>query len=112
MYGVLDTRLSTREYLVGERFSIADVANFAVVDVGPTAGIDRSKFPHLDRWWKVVAARPAVQRGSMVPFPNPMLGATYVQRLKDEPGFKEQEDEVFKKIEEAKSQYGYMYCSP
>ena len=112
MYGILDTRLSTREYLVSDRFSIADIANFAVVDVGPTAGVDRSKFLHLDRWWKMVAARAAVQKGSTVPFPNPMLGATYVQRLKDEAGFEEQEEEVFKKIEDAKVQYGYKYSSP
>ena len=65
---------------MGNHFSIADIANFAVVDVGRTSGIDRSKFEHVERWWKVIAARTAVQKGSMVPFPNPMLGCTYIQR--------------------------------
>jgi glutathione S-transferase len=104
--------LSTREYLVGNHFSIADIANFAVVDVGRTSGVDRARFEHVDRWWKTIAARPATQTGSMIPFPNPMLGRTYMQRWMEEPGFKEQEDAVFKTIEDAKVKYGYLYSSP
>lgn len=60
----------------------------------------------------MIAARPAVKKGSTIPFPNPMLGCTYMQRLADEPGFQEKEDEVFRMIEDAKEQYGYKYSSP
>ena len=112
LYGILDARLADSEYLVGNRFSIADIANFAVVDVGPTAGVDRSQFPNLYRWWKAIASRPAVQRGSSVPFPNPFLGAAYLDRFNDELGFKEKEDELFLNIKKAKEQYGYKYASP
>ena len=41
-----------------------------------------------------------------------MLGYTYIQRLAEEPGFREKEDEVFKKIEDAKVKYTYQYSSP
>ena len=57
LYGILNSRLSTRKYLVGDHFSIADIAAFAVIDVGPTAGINRSSFAHLNRWWGEVSAR-------------------------------------------------------
>ena len=112
LYGVLDTRLADREYLVGEQYSIADIANFAIVDVGPTAGVDPSQFPNLERWWSKIAGRPAVQKGSIVPFPLPLLGAAYRQRLEDEPEFKEKEEELFERVDAAKKQYGYKYSSP
>ena len=104
--------MSTRKYLVGDHFSIADIAAFAVIDVGPTAGIDRSSFAHLNRWWGEVSARPAVQKGSTVPFPNPMLGRPYTQRIAEDIVFEAQEDDAFKKIEDAKFRYGYKYSSP
>ena len=112
LYGVLDTFLKDREYLVCGKFSIADIANFAVVDVGPAVGVDRTQFPNLHRWWKNIASRPAVQRGSVVPFANPLLGATYMRRLVDEPEFKKEEDKLFGDIHRAKEQYGYKYSSP
>lgn len=98
--------------MVGEHFSIADIAVFAVVDVGPMAGIDRSSFPNLYRWWNLISARPAVQRGSTVPFANPVLGQSYLQRIGEDTGLKQQEEELFEKIEEAKARYGYKYFSP
>jgi len=112
MYGILDSRLASRDYIVGDRFSIADIANFASVDVGPAAGVDRSQFPNLYKWWKRISSRPAVQKGSSVPFPNPLLGAEYLRRLQEEPGVQEREDEVFAAINAAKERYGYKYESP
>lgn len=112
LYGVLDAWLADHEYLVGNRYSIADIAVFAVVDVGPAAGIKRGQFPNLERWWSNISSRPAVQKGSTVPFPNPMLGATYQHRLSEDPEFKRQEDELFQAVKDAKERYEYKYSSP
>jgi GSH-dependent disulfide-bond oxidoreductase len=61
LYGVLDRRLSDREYLAGE-YSIADMASWPWV-LPAAAGQDVEKFPHMKRWLEAVGARPAVQRG-------------------------------------------------
>lgn len=81
-YGVLDPQLAERECLVGERYPIADIANFAVADVGATAGVDRCIFQNQNRWWSKISSRPAVQRGSSNSFPQStsgqcLLEATY-----------------------------------
>lgn len=112
LYGVLDAYLQDKEYIVGGQYSIADMANFAMVDLAPTVGIDRARFLNLSRWHSNIGSRPAVQKGSSVPFLNPLLGAGYARRLVDEPGFKEREDELVQLIEKAKAQYGYKYSSP
>jgi hypothetical protein len=102
LFGVLDTRLQNMNYLVGDKFSIADIASFVAVDVAPVAGIERSHFPNVHRWWKAIGDRPAVHNGSCVPFPNPMVGAEYIRRLNEEPGFKAEEEEVFQTVKRAK----------
>jgi GST-like protein len=69
LYGVLDRRLKESEYLAGE-YSIADVANFPWVRNPAYHGIEASDYPHLARWRDAIAARPAVQRGLLVPHPR------------------------------------------
>jgi glutathione S-transferase len=106
LYGVLNTRLDGRDFLVGDKYSFADMVAFVAVDVGPVAGIDRSRFPNVYRWWKSIGSRPAVQAGSSVPFALPLIGQAYLQRLKDEPQFKKEEDEILDFVKKAKQQYG------
>jgi GST-like protein len=66
LYGVLDRRLAEAEFLAGE-YSIADIATFPWIARYEWHGIDWELYPHLKRWYSVVAARPAVQRGYQVP---------------------------------------------
>lgn len=68
LFGVLDAALATSDYLAGD-YSIADMACFPWVRGHDWAGVDMSGFIHLKRWFDVVAARPAVQRGLLVPTP-------------------------------------------
>lgn len=77
---VLDKHLSTRTYIVGNEYSIADIAIYPWYDAirGETykhkasgrAGGDflstREKFPHVEAWANRIAARPAVARGMTV----------------------------------------------
>lgn len=66
LYGVLDTRLKDHEYLAGD-YSIADIANWSWVRSYAWAGLDLAGLPNLARWLEQLAARPACQRGILVP---------------------------------------------
>ena len=68
LYKVLDTRLADNEYLAGD-YSIADIANWSWASIHFWAGVDISDLPHLSRWIELLRARPAVQRGIVVPEP-------------------------------------------
>jgi GST-like protein len=62
LYGVMNKRLATRDYLAGA-YSIADMACFGWARAWERQGQDVSEFPHFKRWLDRVTARPAVQRG-------------------------------------------------
>jgi GST-like protein len=62
LYGVMDKRLATVDYLAGE-YSIADMATWPWVKVRWLHEIEIDEFPNVKRWYEQVGARPAVQRG-------------------------------------------------
>ena len=66
LYEVLDTRLQAVEFLAGE-YSIADIATFPWVRGHEWSGVDVEGLPALQRWMATLEARPAVQRGLLVP---------------------------------------------
>lgn len=66
LYEVLNTRLGEAEYLGGD-YSIADIATYPWVRVHDWAGVAVEGLDHLQRWMDALAARPAVQRGLLVP---------------------------------------------
>lgn len=66
LYGVLDKQLSSRAYLCGEQYTIADIACFPWTRSTQNQGIDWADFPHVKRWHDAIAARPAVQKGVSV----------------------------------------------
>jgi GST-like protein len=61
LYGVLDRRLADRDYIAGD-YSIADMASYPWVVPYRSHGQDLGAFPNLERWFRAVEARPAVQR--------------------------------------------------
>jgi GST-like protein len=61
LYGVMNTRLATREFLAG-RYSIADIACVGWVRLAERQGQNLAQFPHLQRWFETIRARPAVKR--------------------------------------------------
>jgi GSH-dependent disulfide-bond oxidoreductase len=65
LYGVMDKRLSDREYLAGE-YSIADMASWPWVVAWERVGQNLADFPNLSRWFEAIKARPAVDRGFAV----------------------------------------------
>jgi GSH-dependent disulfide-bond oxidoreductase len=64
--GVLDRRLGESRYLAGAEYSIADIANFPwLLSAGKS--VDLASYPHLTRWIDELKARPAVERGLLIP---------------------------------------------
>ena len=70
---VLDQHLAKHEYLCGDNYSIADIANWAwygQVVLGDVYDaiefLEADSYEHVNRWAKQIATRSAVQRGVMV----------------------------------------------
>jgi len=66
LYGVIDKRLSHSAFLAGDDYSIADIATFPWLRSWQNQGVQLSDYPHLQKWFDGIAARPAVQRGLAV----------------------------------------------
>ena len=66
LYEVLDSRLGEAEYLADD-YGIADIATYPWVRVHDWAGVSVDGLEHLQRWMAALAARPAVQRGLLIP---------------------------------------------
>jgi len=56
----LEAHLASREYLVAERFTIADIALFAYVHVADEGGFRLADYPAVTRWLQRVASQPGV----------------------------------------------------
>ena len=72
LLGVLNQRLEEREWIMGDAYTIADIATFPWVrnllgfyGAGELVGI--ANFPHVARALETFAARPAVARGLNIP---------------------------------------------
>lgn len=63
LYGVLDKRLAQHAYLVGDEYSVADIATFPWLRSWENQGVKLADYPNVKRWFDEIAARPAVQRG-------------------------------------------------
>ncbi|MDB5775072.1 MAG: glutathione S-transferase [Herbaspirillum sp.] len=66
LYGVLDKQLAKTEWLAGDNYTIADIANFPWTRSHENQGVDLADFPHVKRWFDAMNDRPAVQRGVTV----------------------------------------------
>lgn len=60
-YGLLDERLAGRQYLFGDKFTVADAYLFTVTNWAKAVKADLSKLAHLQKFQERVAARPAVK---------------------------------------------------
>jgi GST-like protein len=61
LYGVLNKRLSDREFIAGD-YSIADMASYPWVVGHKNQGQNIDDFPHLKRWLETIQARSATVR--------------------------------------------------
>jgi GST-like protein len=65
LYRVLDHRLRDREF-VAESYSIADMAIYPWIYPWQKQRQDLNQFPHLQRWFNMMAQRPAVMRAYQI----------------------------------------------
>jgi glutathione S-transferase len=55
---VMEDHLKTREFFVGERYTIADISLFAYTHVADQGGFDLTQFPAIQAWIERVKAQP------------------------------------------------------
>ncbi|MES2718290.1 MAG: glutathione binding-like protein [Pseudomonadota bacterium] len=66
LYGVMDRRLAGQAFFAGD-VSIADFAIVGWVWRHARHQVDLADFPHVQRWYQAMLARPGVARGFAVP---------------------------------------------
>lgn len=62
LYRLIDDRVSDREWIAGDDYSIADIATFPWGEYLDRHGFDQSSYPSLMQWRDRIAMRPAVGR--------------------------------------------------
>jgi glutathione S-transferase len=55
---VLEKGLAGKNFLVGNRYSLADIALYAYTHVAPEGGFDLAKFPNIRGWCERIAKQP------------------------------------------------------
>ncbi|MCC7248568.1 MAG: glutathione S-transferase C-terminal domain-containing protein [Lysobacter sp.] len=81
LLGVLDKRLQSRAFIVGDDYTIADMACYPWIAPYTSAPIDLEPYPEVRRWQAAIRARPATQRAyALTKQVNPQAG----QPLTDE----------------------------
>lgn len=56
--GVLELGLAGKEFLVADRFTLADIALYAYTHVAPEGGVSLDGYPNIRAWMARVAAQP------------------------------------------------------
>ncbi|AFT69590.1 Glutathione S-transferase [Alloalcanivorax dieselolei B5] len=64
---VMDQHLSTRTFMVGERYSIADIALYAYTHEAHEGGFDLSLYPHVQAWLDRVSGQPGHVTTEQIP---------------------------------------------
>jgi GST-like protein len=67
LYAVMDRQLAANAYLAGADYTIADIATWPWVARFEFHRVNLAEYPNVQRWFDVIGARPAVQRGMAVP---------------------------------------------
>ena len=66
LYAVLEKQLAEKQFLAGE-YSIADIGTYPWVWRHDGHNVKLEDFPNVKRWYEMISARPAVQKGMEVP---------------------------------------------
>jgi GST-like protein len=85
LYGVLNKRLADRKFILGNQYTIADMAAYPWL-IPERQGQDMADFPHLARWHAAIKARPATvrayaRRQEVNPNPPAVMGEAERKRL-------------------------------
>lgn len=78
LYQVLNDRLAEQQaagqdlWIVGGKYSAADICCFSWINWSLWAGVDAKPFAEIEKWLEAIRNRPAVERGVNVPVPFEM----------------------------------------
>ncbi|PKC53576.1 glutathione S-transferase [Rhizophagus irregularis] len=73
LYDVMNKSLEGKEYLVGNKFTLADAMSYPMIRGHFFSGIESiDEFPNLKAWVERIDTRPATQKGLNVPVPDKM----------------------------------------
>lgn len=67
LFVILDNALANKTYLVGNRFTLADLHVASVVNVTLSLGFDTAAYPHVHTWIKACQDRPAWHKVCSLP---------------------------------------------
>lgn len=101
LYQVLDDRLAAQHsagqglWIVGNKFTIVDIACFSWINWAAWAGIETQPFPNVQKWLETIQQRDAVERGVNVPVPFDVREKMKDQKKADEYA-KEQSEWIMK----------------
>lgn len=90
LYQVLEDRLAAQEaegkglWMVGGKYTIADLACFSWVNWAEWAGIPTKPFPKIEKWMGTINERPATQKGVNIPEPFAMKEAMKTKEGEEE----------------------------
>ena len=70
-FKVINEYLASRPYLIGGRFTVADLNVATVLDLAPQTGVSLAQWPHLQRWHEECLSRPAAADWKDVRFSIP-----------------------------------------
>jgi glutathione S-transferase len=59
---LLETHLAERDYLVGDRYTLADLALFGYVHVADEGGLEMDRFPAVQRWLERITQQPGFMK--------------------------------------------------
>jgi glutathione S-transferase len=65
---LLDAHLATREFFVGDRYTVADIAVYGYTHLAHEAGIDMEPYPHDRAWFARVEGQPGYME-DVEPYP-------------------------------------------
>ena len=68
---VLETRLTEREWVAADEYTIADMALYPWVRAYPWAKVEADDLPALQDWFARLEGRPALQQALTIPKPQP-----------------------------------------
>lgn len=87
LFSVVEDGLASSDYLVGNRFSLADLNAWTWMSIYPATGLDVSQFKRVNAWIKRIGEREGVKNGLLVPTPRNVIpddvAKQKAQRLKE-----------------------------
>ncbi len=67
-FGIVERRLSDHDWLVGDKYTIADIAWYTWLRTAPgILAMDIDEFPNVDSWITSISGRDAVKRAKIIP---------------------------------------------